>query len=113
MAELHHVAALATSRTLELRAVVGNLRQGDRAADADLTARQDVLSDDLPALASQVTRDFADELGRNRDLNADDRLEQNRLALVERLLEDGAAGDLEGDVLAVHRVRFAVDQRRP
>ena len=63
---------------------------------------------DHAASALQVGHHIAHQLLRYAHLHFLDRLHQLRVGLGERILECHGTGDLETDVVAVHRVHLAV-----
>ena len=64
-----------------------------------------------PRRRAEVADHVAHELLRRDDLDREDRLEQDRLGALGRLLEGERAGDLEGDLRRVGVVVLAVDER--
>ncbi len=64
-------------------------------------------AEDVPAARGEVAQDGADVFLGGGDGERVDRLEEARGGVRDRLLERVVAGDLEGDVLRVHRVHLA------
>ena len=69
-----------------------------------------LLAFDAPAAPAEVADHVAEEVLRRDDLDLEDRLEQDRLGALGRLLEGERAGDLEGDLRRVGVVVLAVDE---
>ena len=74
----------------------------------DLERPLGIHAQDFAAAAGEVAHDGAHEFLGHADLDLGDGLEHAGLRGLDCLAEGMPAGDLEGDVLGVHRVHFAV-----
>ena len=74
----------------------------------DLERALGVHAEDLASAAGEVAHDGSHEILWHADLDLRDGLKQARLGRLERLAKGLFAGDLEGDILGINRVHFAV-----
>ena len=107
VAEFLAVQAPAAGEGAQVGGVVVQLHLRHLGPD-DLERPLRVHAQDFAAATGEVAHDGPHEFLRHADLDLGDGLEHARLGRLERFAEGLLAGDLEGDVLGIHRVHFAV-----
>src|SRR5215212_5776452 len=105
--ELHRVARAPLRVGAQVGRVAEHLRQRDAGPDRERVAAR-LLALDPPAATREVADHVAQELLRGDHLDRHDRLEQDGLRALGRLLEGERPRDLEGDLRRVGLVVLAV-----
>ena len=108
--ELHREGRAALDHGAQVVHVAEHVHERHHRID-DVGVAAHVLALDLPAPRIEVADDGAGVIFRRHHLDLHDRLEQDRLALLQRFAQSRARGDFEGQRRRVDVVVGAVDQR--
>src|SRR6185437_4176542 len=111
MAEVHRVGAFATGQRFESRLIVRELRERHERRYAREPVRARVVAADAGAFRREVAGDIADRPGGSCDLDAHDRLEHDRIRLLQSIEKCLPSRRDERHFLRIDRMALAVVYR--